>query len=466
MDKPKLISLKDAIKNAFKNLFDNASLGFLIKSYLVLTTVTMGVMLIVSLVGFVISVSYGGKMDTPTFDGEPSLNHGSITTPDRDVITPQGTPQEAIPISGTPEINRINKINDRARTSITIYGIVASIIGLVTTGLAATLAILIPIKMHREELVSPKELLSEALRKAPKFVLLSILAGILIGFGYLLLIVPGIIFTLMFLFAPYILLTEDVGVIEALKISKELTKGYRWALYKKGLGYALLVLVCFIPLMFLMYATQGLIVYLFMAFTPLVLLKVFGDLKNKKQEIGDMETPEKPENNGNDENVSEETPTEEIPEILEKEVVEMEHTDTVEPKNIEPEIESDVKPTEIKLEDVEASIPVVVPNLMETNEPEQFQPTTETESARAPNEESLGDVEAEEEPVIDIPDSITMGSAEETEPEKPEIIEEAKEEVSTPEISVEEPQIDNFATPEENQRNQTEKTEGKTEVNE
>ena len=456
MDEPKLISLKDAIKNAFKNLFDNASLGFLFKSYISLSLVMAGAMLIIMVPGFIVSGSYFKKANTATSSSASNISYEGL-------IVPESSSENFIPLSRTLEANTLG---EKPGTVMLVYGILAVIVGFALTMVSVTYAILVPIKMHRNNLIPIKELLAEAIRKTPKYILLSIPMGLLIGLGYLLFIIPGVILTLMLMFAPYILLTEDVGVIEALKRSKELTKGYRWNLYKKGLGYGLLISLCFIPITFLMAATQGIMVCILTALTPLVLLKVFEDLKNKKQEMGNVETPEKPENNGNDENVSEETPTEKIPEILEKEEVEMEHTDTVEPENMEPEIESDVEPTEIELEDVETKIPVVATNLMETNELEQFQPPAEVENIEAQDIEDAGSMEVEEEPTIDIPNPITMRRAESAEPEKPEIIEEPEEKVSTPEISVEEPQIDNFAIPEENQENQTEETEGETEVNE
>ena len=440
MDKPKLMSLKDAIKSAFKNLFDNASLGFLFKSYMALALVGAGVTLAIMIPGVIIFGISGKKPDVPTFSVLPSVSLGEY-------IVPESSPENLIPISGAQKVIGIDEVSNQSKTAITIYGILAVTIGFVVTAISITYAALVPIKMHQKNLVPVKELLLEAIRKTPKFLFLSIPMGLLIGFGYILLIIPGVIFTLMFLFAPYILLTEDVGVIEALKKSKELTKGHRWNLYKKGIGYTLLIFVGLIPLMFLMYSTQGSIVYLFMAFTPLVILKVFDDLKSKKQEMGSEKTPEEPENNEGDENVSEEIPTEETPEISGGKE---EHVS--EPKDMEPETYSDVQPTEIKLEDVgKAEIPTVIANSMEINEPKQPQPTS-NEGTETPDENIQENMVIAEEPVIYIPDAMTMGSNETKEPEKPEIAEEGeREKVSAAPISEEKPPVNNFATPEESQ---------------
>ena len=60
-----------------------------------------------------------------------------------------------------------------------------------------------------------------------KFVGATILSGIVIVVGLLLLIVPGIIFSLMFLFTSYIVIDRNLGPVKAMKESKRITKGHR-----------------------------------------------------------------------------------------------------------------------------------------------------------------------------------------------------------------------------------------------
>ncbi len=64
----------------------------------------------------------------------------------------------------------------------------------------------------------------------------TLLSGAVIILGLILLIVPGIIFSLMFFFAPYIVIDKGLGPVEAMKESVRITKGHRWVL----LGLALL----------------------------------------------------------------------------------------------------------------------------------------------------------------------------------------------------------------------------------
>ena len=63
-----------------------------------------------------------------------------------------------------------------------------------------------------------------------KFLGASILFGLAIGVGVLLLIVPGIIFALMFLFTTFTVIDRELGPIEAMKESNRITRGYKWPL--------------------------------------------------------------------------------------------------------------------------------------------------------------------------------------------------------------------------------------------
>lgn len=63
------------------------------------------------------------------------------------------------------------------------------------------------------------------------YAIVTILAGIITLIGFVLLIVPGVIATISFMFAPYIVLSTNKGPIEALKESYALAKGKRWPLF-------------------------------------------------------------------------------------------------------------------------------------------------------------------------------------------------------------------------------------------
>jgi len=65
----------------------------------------------------------------------------------------------------------------------------------------------------------------------------SILMWFAIVFGFIALIIPGIILTLMFMFTFFIIVDNkgEIGAVEAMKESARLTKGYRWQLFLLGI---------------------------------------------------------------------------------------------------------------------------------------------------------------------------------------------------------------------------------------
>ena len=62
------------------------------------------------------------------------------------------------------------------------------------------------------------------------FLGVSILVGLAIGIGFVLLIVPGIIATLLFMFATFIVIDRGLGPIAAMKESMRIGSGHRWTL--------------------------------------------------------------------------------------------------------------------------------------------------------------------------------------------------------------------------------------------
>jgi membrane-anchored glycerophosphoryl diester phosphodiesterase (GDPDase) len=61
-----------------------------------------------------------------------------------------------------------------------------------------------------------------------------ILMGIIIGVGLILLIVPGIIAIKRLLYAPYMMIDKDLGIVDSLNASNELSKkhsNYTWAAF-------------------------------------------------------------------------------------------------------------------------------------------------------------------------------------------------------------------------------------------
>ena len=68
-----------------------------------------------------------------------------------------------------------------------------------------------------------------------------ILVTLVILGGFLLFIIPGIIFSIKYMFTPYLVIDKGMGPIEALKASAKLTDGIKWDLV--GFGAAIMVLM-------------------------------------------------------------------------------------------------------------------------------------------------------------------------------------------------------------------------------
>lgn len=64
-----------------------------------------------------------------------------------------------------------------------------------------------------------------------KYVFASILVGVIVIVGVILLIVPGIIWGLRYMFVPYLVMERKLDVSAALKESARMTYGHKWQLF-------------------------------------------------------------------------------------------------------------------------------------------------------------------------------------------------------------------------------------------
>ncbi len=87
----------------------------------------------------------------------------------------------------------------------------------------------------------------ESLQKAPavfwKYLLTCLLAGLIIGLGFILLIIPGIIFSAWYVFAGLIVILEDLKGMAALRKSKEYVKGHVWEVIVRWLFIVFLAII-------------------------------------------------------------------------------------------------------------------------------------------------------------------------------------------------------------------------------
>lgn len=90
----------------------------------------------------------------------------------------------------------------------------------------------------------PKELFKEAKDSIIPYITLTVLTAILLLLWTLLLIIPGIIFSIFYSMAIYVYFFEGKTGMEAIKRSKELVKGYWWAVAGR-FGFLALVIWIF-----------------------------------------------------------------------------------------------------------------------------------------------------------------------------------------------------------------------------
>ncbi|MEY4746975.1 MAG: hypothetical protein RLZZ416_24 [Candidatus Parcubacteria bacterium] len=82
----------------------------------------------------------------------------------------------------------------------------------------------------------------------------TVLNGIIVVVGLIVLVIPGIIFGIMLLFTPYLVVDRDLTPIKALKESARITKGNRWQLFM------LLILMLLINILGIIALLVGLLV--------------------------------------------------------------------------------------------------------------------------------------------------------------------------------------------------------------
>lgn len=84
-------------------------------------------------------------------------------------------------------------------------------------------------------------------RLFPKVIGASILAALAMIFGFVFLVVPGVIVAIMFSVSTPVILQEELGATASLKRSRELTRGSRWSIFLLLLVAGLVAMVLMAP---------------------------------------------------------------------------------------------------------------------------------------------------------------------------------------------------------------------------
>ena len=63
----------------------------------------------------------------------------------------------------------------------------------------------------------------------------NIVVAVIVGLGIIMLIVPGIIFACRLAFVPYLVVDREMDVMDALRVSWDMTRGPGWQIFFIGL---------------------------------------------------------------------------------------------------------------------------------------------------------------------------------------------------------------------------------------
>lgn len=95
------------------------------------------------------------------------------------------------------------------------------------------------------------EAYSQSFKLIPSLLWLSFLGGFIILEASVFFIIPGIIFGIWFLFAPYILVNDKLKGMNALLKSREYVRGYWWAVFWRLIVLAIFFLITGLVLIFI-----------------------------------------------------------------------------------------------------------------------------------------------------------------------------------------------------------------------
>lgn len=116
-----------------------------------------------------------------------------------------------------------------------IFGPIMAIIGFIVQFFIGMVMILVSLKILDGEQMTADDI-KALLPKALAFFVSGLLYSLIVFFGFILLVVPGVIWSIKYRYFAYFIVERGAGPIEALKLSSEATRGVKWDLL--GFGFA------------------------------------------------------------------------------------------------------------------------------------------------------------------------------------------------------------------------------------
>ena len=136
----------------------------------------------------------------------------------------------------------------------TVLLLIVALVFFVLNIIIAMGAIKIALKFHDGQKGRIADLFS-CFRLFSKYLLSSIIYGLIVLVGLILLIIPGIIWAIKFQFFGYFIVDKGLGPIESLKQSAKITKDTKWTLFLFGLLSGLINLLGALLLLVGLFAT-------------------------------------------------------------------------------------------------------------------------------------------------------------------------------------------------------------------
>ena len=90
------------------------------------------------------------------------------------------------------------------------------------------------LKAVRGERVEIRDIFAVFQKNYWNAVIANIVVGVIVGMGIIMLIVPGIIFACRLAFVPYLVVDQEMDVMDALRVSWDMTRGYGWQIFLMG----------------------------------------------------------------------------------------------------------------------------------------------------------------------------------------------------------------------------------------
>jgi membrane-anchored glycerophosphoryl diester phosphodiesterase (GDPDase) len=90
------------------------------------------------------------------------------------------------------------------------------------------------LKAVRGERVEIRDIFSVFQRNYWNAVIANVVVSVIVLLGFIMLIVPGFIFAVRLAFVPYLVVDKKMDIMEALRVSWDMTRGYGWQIFFMG----------------------------------------------------------------------------------------------------------------------------------------------------------------------------------------------------------------------------------------